>query len=240
MIKSSYLKAIGRELGRHAVWEPGTPTEPGDYGMFRDGAFVRLGHLHDLGIGALQIAESHPTPWTFASKGVRTSRMDGGVRAEVVGQVRTRFSFERESSVLVTTPSSLTRHIANLDHTVAALARHRPHAWGMKRALVREVRSVTNACVLVAANAGAAAVVAGEVRVADSMIEDAGSTLEVESSTDSLDAYSGVNGPLLLDIVNVWLLPAGVSVLAAGPADEPYRIEAVDSTPLPDDDAESD
>lgn len=235
MAKHSYLRAIGRELGRHAVWEPGTPVAPGDYGVFRDGAFVGLGSLVDLGLSAPRVSAAQATPWTFASKGVRTSKVGAELRAQIDANARTGVEFTNERSVLVTTRSSLSRQVSNLQEVANEIATFRPGVWGLRKALVREVREVTNACVLVAANAGASAVVSGEIELESHGVESTGFSLEVESSSDSMVSYSRLSGPLLLDIVYIWLLPGGITVIGAGPGGEPYRIEAVESGTLPGD-----
>jgi hypothetical protein len=159
----------------------------------------------------------------------------GEVRAEIAADVRTGISFASERSVLVTTRSSLTRQMANLHEVANEIAAFRPRVWGFRKALVREVRLVTNACVLVAANAGASAVVTGDLNAREDLVQDAGFSLEVESSSDSMVTYSRLNGPLLLDVVYLWLLPGGVTTMRAGPGIEPYRIEAVESAQLPED-----
>ena len=47
-LRKSYSKMMRNELGVHPVWEPGTKIMLGDYGIFLEGSFKKLGQLKDL------------------------------------------------------------------------------------------------------------------------------------------------------------------------------------------------
>ncbi|WP_118973868.1 hypothetical protein [Taibaiella koreensis] len=46
-MKKSYGSTVWKLLREYAIWQPGAPTELGDFGLIKDGCFERIGNIRD-------------------------------------------------------------------------------------------------------------------------------------------------------------------------------------------------
>jgi len=242
MAEREYVSVVGRELGRHAVWEPGLPLNLGDYGRIRGGTFVKLGNIADFPITpALISATAAKIKWAFTSSGVRTALLKGDADGGV-GSAKLQIDCSRKKSLFIRSANSRVEQINNLQQIANALQtvdRWKPH-WKM----VRELRTVKNGLVLVSKVDGGSMELSGSLDEIQGL-EDVGvkAATGIRISGDTSDSYMGIDGPVLLGLVRILKNPWwGDTVRDMLPHEHPQdkhaRIEDVTAGPGLEDDPE--
>jgi hypothetical protein len=242
MAQRQYVAAIARELGRHAVWEPGLALDVGDYGKIFRGTFVKLGNLADFSIGPIQRSSTTKIAWSFASTGVTTDLVAGKADA-VVGEAKLLIECGKKESLFIRSSKSSVQQVNNLQRLADAL--QAIPRWRSRWKVVREVRSIESGLVLISKSSGGTIELVGrldEIQGLDNVGVKVGASVRV--SGDTSDSYLGVNGPILLGLVRIIKNPlfgrdSVRDMLASTPTENrPARIEEVSPGPGLTDDPE--
>src|SRR5689334_20002581 len=93
-----FNKILHSELDVHAAWVPVTNTFAlGDYGVFSDGVFVKMGNIAEFGV-TFATASGAPTRFRFRSDGVRVTKFVAGAEVPAIPQVDLEASIRIEFS----------------------------------------------------------------------------------------------------------------------------------------------
>lgn len=202
MAQREYVSMIGRELGRHAVWEPGLPLNLGDYGRISGGTFVKLGNIADFSIiPTLKSTAAEKVKWAFTSNGVRTALLKGEADGGV-GSARLQIDCGKKKSLFIRSANSRVEQVDNLQELADAL--QSVERWKPRWKLVRELRIVKNGLVLLSKGEGGSIELSGgldEIQGLDEIGVKAGAGIRI--SGDTSDSYMGINGPILLGLVRI-------------------------------------
>jgi hypothetical protein len=202
MAEREYVSVVARELGRHAVWQPGLPLNLGDYGRISGGTFVKLGNIADFSsIPPLKSTSAAKLGWSFTSSGVRTAflkgKADGGV-----GSAKLQIECGKKQSLLIRSANSRVEQVDNLQQLADAL--QIVDRWKSRWKVVRELRVIKNGLVLLSKSDGGTIELSGRLDEIQGLEEvgvkaDAG----IRISGDTSDTYMGISGPILLGLVRI-------------------------------------
>jgi hypothetical protein len=238
MAERQYVAVVARELGRHAVWQPGLQLEIGDYGRMEGGLFgiggsifVKLGNIADFGITQIKKTASEKMGWSFTSNGMKTAFIKGDI-AGGVGETKLQIQCGSKESLFIRSAKSVVEQVDNLQ--IIADALQKIDKWKSHWKLIRELRRVQDGLVLVSNSGGGTIELTGglkEIQGLDQIGAKAGAGIRISGATS--DRYSGINGPLLIGLVRIIKNPffGGDSAKefsgTKGIDDRRYRIEEV-------------
>ena len=144
MAERQYVSVIARELGRHAVWQPGLQLHVGDYGRMEGGVFgiggsvfVKLGNIADFSIADIRTTPSEEMGWSFTSSGMKTAFVKGNVDGGV-GEATLQIECESKESLFIRSAKSVVEQIDNLQSIADAL--QTVDKWKSHWKLIREVQ----------------------------------------------------------------------------------------------------
>ncbi|MET0426434.1 MAG: hypothetical protein ABW046_21370 [Actinoplanes sp.] len=123
-----FNKILHRELDIHAAWLPATNNfAVGDYGVFSDGVFVKMGTIAEFGV-PIRTAEGRPTELKFSSTGTRVHRVAGGVATSVFPQAdidaKLVVEFASENSFYLHLPKIGVQEMPNIAEVARSLRAH--------------------------------------------------------------------------------------------------------------------
>lgn len=124
-----FNRILHSELDLHAAWLPVTNNfAVGDYGVFSDGVFVRMGSIAEFGVKCTTV-EGAPTELRFASGGTRVRRLLGDVQTDVFPQAdigaKLVVEFDSENSFYLHLPRITVTEMSDVARVATAL-RGRP------------------------------------------------------------------------------------------------------------------
>ncbi|MCY1142764.1 hypothetical protein OWR29_32620 [Actinoplanes sp. Pm04-4] len=120
-----FNRILHSELDVHAAWVPVTNTFAlGDYGVFSDGVFVKMGNIAEHGI-TFSTASGAPARLRFRSDGVRVTKFVAGAEVPNIPQVdleaSIRIEFSTADSFYVDAPVLSVESIEDVARVGAAL-----------------------------------------------------------------------------------------------------------------------
>ncbi len=140
-----YANAVARALSRHAIWEPGSLVDVGDFGIIRAGCFEKHGSVSKFRI-SVRYNEVVEDRFELRASGDETARTSIGGDV-VVGEGKFKVHWSGGQGLYIMSPRARLRTIEDLWATAMEI-REKIREWKWTWKLVREVRIVENAIVL--------------------------------------------------------------------------------------------
>ncbi len=202
----SYMKAFGSDLGKVAVWEPGTKVELGDYGQIRNRSWEHLGNILDLfpriEPELLEYKSSSLDRLNLGSAEVTSANM-GAKYGMAAGNISMKIKFNGNNSCFVRADKCETRALRQV-HALAKFLASKD-TWQPYWTFVNEVRSAERFLVLLGTQDG------GEIQVTASTSEllDAFSAGKVSAdagiqiSGSEVLQFIGKRGPIHMSLIKV-------------------------------------
>lgn len=148
---------IQKELNVFAAWVPiVNQYKIGDYGIFADGVFARLGNITDDFKVQFTPGEGEVASIDFTSEGARVIRIAGKAEVDVIPPAATDASvvieFTKEKSFLVKSPTINVTTIDNINETAKKLKAL--DNWDGKWKVVHQIYNAKDAVVISSIQAG--------------------------------------------------------------------------------------
>ncbi|WP_457335850.1 hypothetical protein [Rhizobacter sp. P5_C2] len=224
-IEKMYTSSVRRELGRHAVWEPGNPLALGDFGEFSNGVFSKRGSINEFAT-TFQLEEGTRGFYEFTSEGTTAVQIDadgsaraGGGSVPQAGNAiaALEFSFGSSGGLVIRAAKSHVQSMSNI-FEVALNLRKSP-GWNFNWVVVSSIRFAAPATILMGLSKGTKLRVEGSAAVvhefaAGKAVANAG------MSISGADGYKwiGFSGPILMDLIRLRRFWRG-ELRAASPID---------------------
>ncbi len=214
-IVPAYARFLRASQKMHAVWPPvASRIDIGDYGVFHDGAFVRLGNVAaDFGFET-EAHDAGELELRASSDGVTVRRLQAGVPVSAFGSVdvdaRLAIEFENEASFFLRAKALAARQMTYPAVVAGMLSDHRD--WRRKWRIVSKVYAGRSVTFLAAARKGTAFRVDGKASVLATLEADweFSGSLSVQSSNDLSVEIRGKRGPVGVEVFKVGFFGAAV------------------------------
>jgi hypothetical protein len=156
--------SLHRELGCHVAWPPIANTFAlGDYGVFANGVFTKLGVAGDFGIEVVAV-DSPAGSLKLSSANTRVASFVGDTEVDVIPDgalaAKIQLSFEAGSSFLLRAATLEVREMQNVATAMSRLAKHKQ--WRRSYKVVSKLWMVEKAAVLSTRSAGTKITLAGD------------------------------------------------------------------------------
>lgn len=164
-LPKEYNKALHKHANFYASWFPVTmPFGIGDYGIFQDGVFQKIGHLDDLlddGFDAeISTAKGEPVSIDFLSEGVSSVKTVAGATVGNLPQVadveaKLTYEFNKKNSFVVKAGEMNVERMENIREVADKLAQMRRDGnWSHRYCVVSATYTGLNCLVLLSSEAG--------------------------------------------------------------------------------------
>jgi hypothetical protein len=211
-----YANTVVRALSRHAVWEPGSFVDVGDYGIIRAGCFAKLGSVRDFDI-SVRFNEAVDDRFELRTGGDETAHMS--VASDVVwADGKLKLHWSGGQGLYIASPRAKLRTIEDLWATATEI-RQKIRDWKWAWKLVREVRIVEDAVVLLGEQNTLATNL--EFSSAVDIVPAQGSLGRGVAAGFALQRYP-VAGALFVDLYRVRTLSFGLG-MSPPPDEEPFE-----------------
>jgi hypothetical protein len=240
-LAKEFARFLRKQERMHAVWPPiVTNVRVGDYGLFNEGAFQRLGNILEFGVQAAT-RDGLQSTLKLKSDAVTVVRHEGGAPVDVFHVVdvdaRLEIKFEHKSSFFVQSAKLSAIEMDSPNAVAQALAAHPD--WRRKFKVVSRVFAGTHVTVLASGEATTDVAITGKAAVLaelEQKWEFTGSLTFALNRELALEVR-GKAGPIGVDLFHLGLF--GGTVLAGAKA-VPSKVEASEVTAVALTDFDSD
>lgn len=226
-IQKQYCNALEKQLGRHAVWQPGNPLALGDYGTLSGGLFLKLGNIADFKkVEAISTVVGKPSKLVFTSNGTTTALIKAdttvGQGPANIAEARFRIKFQDEYSIYLRGSGVRNEEIANL-HAVTEQLR-KVKGWKTHWKVVSSVTSAKLLSIILAGGKNAEVSVHASTAVLEMLDSgEAAASTKIQISGQSGYSAVGVSGPLLFDLIKLRPILGGIKKGATPGALVPFE-----------------
>lgn len=226
-LPKEYNKALHKHANFYASWFPVTmPFGIGDYGVFQDGVFQKIGHLNDVrddGFDVnLRTAKGEPVSIDFLSEGVSSIKTVAGATVANLPEVadveaKLTYEFNRKNSFVVKAGEMNVERMENIREVADRLAEMRRNGnWSHRYCVVSATYTGLNCLVLLSSEAGTKV----EFEASASALKqlDLGNVEfkpSVSFSSDKILRSIGKTGVLGLGLFKLTVLRANLKLLGA-------------------------
>jgi hypothetical protein len=139
------------QLNCHVAWLPLSNTFAlGDYGVFSNGVFTKLGNVSGFGIGPLPAQDGPAVKLDFVSSSTQVRNLVGQAEVDVIPEgaldAKIKFVFDKAGSFLLRAPAVKVRELEDVDRVMRAL--REKVDWRRSYKLVAKVWRAENATLL--------------------------------------------------------------------------------------------
>ncbi len=235
-LPKDYNKALHQHANFYAAWFPITmPYQIGDYGLFQNGVFQKIGHLTQLKSDgfdvAIQTEEGKPTSIDFLSEGAKMIKVVAGAEvpqlpAANVGAT-VKFKFEKENSFVLKASEIQVTQMQNAHQIAQKLAElRRNKKWSHRYKVVSATFTGQNCLILLSSERGTEVGFDGEAS-ALKQLEMGKITLKpsVSFSSDTILRSIGETGVIGLSLFKLKLLGSNIDLLGEDITEEELSTE---------------
>lgn len=187
-IADIYISALRKQFNKCPNWEPHTPVALGDYGVLKDGVFMRIDNVsRQFGIEILELPKQPAIRREFSSEGVKINNVEAGAGTDVASG-RVDINFQKENGVFFNASECTIRKIDNLGTILEQLhERYKQDKWDKDWVLVTELEEATSAVVAISREANASVSFEAASPIAKISLNDA--SLKLKASKQDKIAY---------------------------------------------------
>ena len=208
-LPEKYSRFLLKNLGCRAVWLPNEPFVPGDYGVFKDGIWRRLGHLtedYDIPVGVKPGGRIHID---LTSSATRVTQYHGDAMVKLLtksmsGKGSLEINFKKEHSFFLRARNCTSRRVASTVKLSKAIARKVRDWKHLSYWVLSQVYSAPSAILLASRNANSTVKIGGEVQALVKVFDGkVSSGLQISGTSNLSLAVQGEKGPVLLRVFRV-------------------------------------
>jgi hypothetical protein len=164
-LPKDYNQALHKHANFYAAWFPVTmPFGVGDYGVFQDGVFQKIGHLNDVRDDGFDVqirtAKGEPVSIDFLSEGVSSVKTVAGAPVADLPSVadleaKLTYEFHKKNSFVVKAAEMNVERMDNIRDVADRLAKmRRDGKWSHRYCVVSTTYTGLNCLVLLSSEAG--------------------------------------------------------------------------------------
>jgi hypothetical protein len=235
-LPNQFNDLIQNQLNVFAAWLPVMNNFGlGDYGIFSDGVFTKMGNIAEFNIPFEQ-ATGPDASLDFTSADTRVTKFAGGAEVDVIpaGAVDAKitFKFERERSFLIKAPNIRVNEIQNTQQVANRL--RDANGWEKKWKVVYQTYLAMDPLVISTISAGTELVLGGNAKALKELkLGEAG--IEIGTTKELGLKIHGKSGVIGLGLFKLKLIGGGVNVLKRDldlPGDAEVEIPSTSDTDL--------
>ncbi|MCX6266634.1 MAG: hypothetical protein NTW16_04660 [Bacteroidetes bacterium] len=236
-IPEQFNDIIRRHLNVNAAWLPIVNNYAlGDYGIFSDGVFVKMGNIKEFNVSFTE-ATCPEASIDFTSANTTVVKTAAGVEVDVIPaaavDAKITFRFESGKSFLVKAPVITGTMIANVNQ-VATLLRNSKN-WERKWKVVYQVYNALDPIIVSTIAAGTELTFSGDVEALKNLKVGTAS-VEIGTNKELGLNIHGKSGIIGLGLFKLKLFGSGPSFLLAGDKKTPAEVEILDNSVAVDND----
>lgn len=213
-LPNQFNDLIQKQLNVYAAWLPVTNNfKLGDYGIFSDGVFIKMGNIAEFSI-PFERATGPEASLDFTSADTRVTKFAAGAEVPVIpaGAVDAKitFTFQRERSFLVKAPTIQVSAIQNTQQVANRLKA--TDGWERKWKVVYQTYEATDPLIISTISAGTELTFVGNAQALKELkLGDA--SLEIGTTKELGLKVHGKAGVIALGLFKLKLIGGGVNVL---------------------------
>jgi hypothetical protein len=234
-IPNQFNDIIQQHLNVHAAWLPITNNYTlGDYGIFSDGVFMKMGNIQEFDVSFTQ-SDGPDASLDFTSASTTIVKFAAGVEVDVIPSAaidaKITFKFENEKSFLVKAPVIKVSEIQNVNQVATKLKEVRN--WEKKWKVVYQVYHALDPVILSTISAGTAVTFSGDVNAFQSLRVGSAS-VDVGTNKELGLKILGKSGIIGLGLFKLKLIGTGPAFLGMDDSKAPVEIEKLDKFSPPE------
>jgi hypothetical protein len=186
----NYVDTVRRETGMFALYPPNQRIRLGDFGVVRDGRFIRHGNIHDLdpSVPVQELVGAVKMNREFKSRKVRKTVIGAGASGSASGasaRARLELDFGAESSVYFAVAGCTHKQLGNLGRVANAIVqRSKASQWNDEYRVVTALVESENTTVVLAREESSRVVLEADTEL-PAMIDMADAKLSLRLTFDS-------------------------------------------------------
>ena len=232
-LKREFNRLLHSELNCHAAWPPlANSFALGDYGLFDDGVFQRLGNVSEYGatfkssesVGAALKLSSEKTREIEVKPQVDLAGGLPGIAAIPSGQAQLQFHFEKDDSIVIRAADVRLQEIEDIQQLAQKLAKI--PQWKTRFKVVRQVWTVRDALVLAARSGNSQVSLQGDIDAVRALQRGkVEASMSVHSSGDVAFEMVGRSGNLGVGLFRLRLIGDTPRLLGDAPTSVDVQID---------------
>lgn len=213
-LPNQFNDLIQRQLNVFAAWLPVTNNfKLGDYGIFSDGVFTKMGNIAEFNVAFVQ-ATGPDTSLDFTSADTLVTKFAGGAKVDVIPagaiDAKISFKFQRERSFLIKAPTILVNEIQNTQQVANQL--NNTDSWEKKWKVVFQTFVATDPLIISTISAGTELTLGGNAQALKEL-KLGNAEVELGTTKELGLKVHGKSGVIALGLFKLKLFGSGVKVL---------------------------
>lgn len=215
-LPNQFNDIIQKHLNVYAAWLPITNNfKLGDYGIFSDGVFIKMGNVGELG-ATFNTATGPDATIDFVSSDTTVVKFAAGEEVDLIPagsiDVKITFKFNRERSFMVKAPLIKVNEIQNIQQLANQLKQ--VDGWEKKWKVVYQTYEAKEPVIVSTISAGTELTFGGEVEALKQLKLGAAS-VEMGTTKELGLNVKGKEGIIALGLFKLRLIGGGINVLSA-------------------------
>ena len=227
-IPNQFNDIIQKHLNVNAAWLPVTNNFTlGDYGIFSDGVFVKMGNIEEFNV-TFVTADGPEATIDFTSANTKVINFAAGAEVNVIpaGAVdaKTTFKFESEKSFLLKAPVIKESAIQNINQVATQLKKNKN--WEKKWKVVYQVFNAFDPLIVSTITAGTELTLSGDAEALKNF-KVGSASLELSTNRELGLKVHGKSGVIGLGLFKLKFLGGGPNFLGEDAGKIPVEAEVV-------------
>lgn len=229
-LPNQFNDIVQKHLNVYAAWLPITNNfKLGDYGIFSDGVFIKMGNVAEFGAG-FETASGPDATIDFVSSDTTVVKVAAGAVVDVIpaGSIDAKitFKFNRERSFLVKAPVIKVNEIQNIKQLADQLKQ--VNGWQKKWKVVYQTYEAKDPVIVSTISAGTELTFGGEVE-ALKQLKLGSASVEMGTTKELGLNVKGKEGVIGLGLFKIRSIGGGINVLSL--EEREAEVEALVLTP---------